>query len=126
MKYFWMPAAVLGLLLAASLWNAAAIRRDAAPWVETLAQAREAASREDWDAALRLVRRTRKTWEERRGWLHVVAAHDELEAADALFASAESFAEERDAAEFRAEVAELIAQLRVVTEMQQLTLRNVL
>lgn len=126
MKYFWAPAAVLTLLLAASLWNAARIERDVAPWCETLTEASGAAARGEWDAAARLVRETRAAWEARREWLHIVVTHDELEAADTLFASAETYAAERDEAEFRAEAAKLIVQLRVVAETQQLSLRNVL
>lgn len=126
MKYFWIPAAVLSLLLAASLWNAAAIDRAVAPWCDALTEARSAAEQEDWDAAARLVRETREAWDARRGWLHIVAAHDELEAADMLFAAAEGWAANRDAAEFCEELAELRVQLCVVAEMQQLSLHNIL
>lgn len=126
MKDFWFPVGVLALLLAVSLWNAAAAARAVAPWCDALTEARYAAEREDWDAAVRLVRETREAWDARRGWLHVVAAHDELEAADTLFAAAESWAASRDTPEFCEELAELCVQLRVVAEMQQLSLRNIL
>ena len=126
MKYFLVPAAVLALLLGVSLWNAAAVDAAIEPWCAAVEQARDSAAREDWDGAARIVRETRRAWEARQVYFHIVTAHDELEAADALFAAAQSFAEERDAAEFRADVAQLIAQLRVVAEMQRLTLRNIL
>lgn len=126
MKYFWLPAGVLTLLLAVSLWNGAAVSRAVAPWCDALTEAQYAAEREDWIAAARLVRETREAWDARRGWLHIVAAHDELEAADMLFAAAEGWAANRDAAEFCEELAQLRVQLRVVAEMQQLSLHNVL
>lgn len=126
MKYFIVPAAVLALLLGASLWNAAAVDAAIEPWCAALSEARENAAREAWDDAARTVASTREAWEARHAYFHIVTAHDELDAADALFASAQSFAEERDAAEFSAEVAQLIAHLRVVAEMQRLTLHNIL
>ena len=126
MKYFIVPAAVLALLLGLSLWNAATVDALIEPWCASVEEARSAAAREDWDAASRLLHETREAWSARHAYFHIVTAHDELEEADALFASAESFAEARDAAEFRADAAQLVAQLRVVAEMQRLTIKNVL
>jgi len=125
-KYFLIPAAVLALLLGAALRSASAVSGAAEPWRAALAEAADAAEREDWDGAARLVRDTRADWDAHRALLHIVTAHDELEAADALFIAAESFAAERDAAEFRAAAAQLDAQLRIVAEVQALTLRNLL
>lgn len=126
MKYFVVPAAVLALLLGVSLWYAAAVGAAVEPWCEALSEASDRAAREDWDEAACTVRETQRSWEERQVYFHIVTAHDELEAADALFEAAESFAAERDAAEFRACVAQLAAQLRVVAEMQRLSAKNVL
>lgn len=126
MKYFFIPAALLALLLGTALWNAAAVDASIAPWCDALSQAQEEAEREDWDAAARTLRETREAWGARQVYFHIVTAHDELEAADALFAAAEVYAAARDVTEFRASVAQLSAQLRVVAEMQRLTLRNVL
>lgn len=126
MKYFLVPAAVLALLLGVSLWNAAAVDAAIEPWCAALSEAEEDAARGGWDSAERTVASTRRAWDARQVYFHIVTAHDELEAADALFAAAKSFAEERDAAEFRACVAQLITQLRIVAEMQQLSLKNIL
>ena len=126
MKYFVVPAAVLALLFGLSLENARLIRTDTANWLAAMDEATASAEREDWDAARDALRGTHTSWDERKPWLHIVTAHDELEAADALFAATESFATEQDMAEFRAGVAQLAAQLAVVSQMQQLTLRNVL
>lgn len=126
MKFFWIPAAVLAALLSASLWNAAAVSGAVSPWSDTLAEAVEASGRDDWDSAARLVRQTRESWESRHPWFHIVAPHDVLDQADALFAAAESFAAEQDGAEFRAATAELLVRFRVLAELEKLTVRNVL
>lgn len=126
MRYFLIPAAVLSLLLGLSLWSAATVEGAVTPWCADIEEAQRAAERDDWEGASRILHRTQSSWDDRRVFLHIVTAHDELETADALFATADSFAAERDKTEFRAALAELAAQLRVVEERQQLTLRNVL
>ena len=125
-KYFAVPVAVLALLLGLSLENGRRIESDAARWLTAVEAATAAAEREDWPEAREALWETREDWESRKPWLHVVTAHDELEAADALFAEADSFAQERDMAEFRGAAAQLSVQLRVVSDMQQLSLRNIL
>ena len=125
MKFFWIPAAILTLLLGLSLWSAAAVSAAVEPWRAALEEAAEAAG-EDWARAERIVSETRTDWEARHGRLHVITAHDALDAADALFAAAESAAAVRDESAFRTALAQLDAQLRVVAERQQPTLRNVL
>lgn len=126
MKYFIIPAAMLAALLSLSLWNAKAVERYVEPWCEALTEAVSAAEDEDWERARRAIRETREAWDARKPYLHIVTAHDELDKVDTLFAEADSFAVERDMGEFRAETAELTVQLRLIVEMQKLTVRNVL
>ena len=126
MKYFWIPAAVLAALLAASLWNARQIEAAVEPWRETVGEAVISAERDDWDKALNAMRAARDDWYAHHAYFHIVIAHDELDKVDALFAEAESFAIERDMSEFRAETAELSEQLSILVETQKLTIRNVL
>ncbi len=126
MKYFWVSAALLALLLGTSLWNARLAEAEAAPWREAIRASVVLAEHGEWEAALREIRGTRESWDARKPYLHIVTAHDELDKVDALLAEAESFAMEKDMAEFRAEASELIVQLGVIVEMQRLTVRNVL
>ncbi len=126
MRFFVIPASVLTLLLGLSLWNAAAVDAAIEPWRGALAEASEASERGEWETSERTIRETRTAWEAKHPYFHLVTAHDELDRADALFAQAESYAGAREGAELRAALAELSAQLRVVSEMQRLTLKNVL
>ena len=126
MRYFAVPVAVLALLLGLSLENARALELNEERWTAALDRVVISAEREEWDAALEELRAVQEKWGARQPWLHIVTAHDELEAADALFATAESFARERDLSEFCAAIAQLTVQLRIVSDMQQLTLKNVL
>ena len=49
-----------------------------------------------------------------------------LDAAEALFAVSHSFAESEDGAEFRANTAELLTQLRLLNEMEEISIKNIL
>lgn len=126
MKYFWIPAAVLAVLLGASLWNARQVEAATEPWRAAVGEAVSSAERGDWDTALRLVRDARESWYAHHAYFHIVIAHDELDKVDALFAAAEAYAMEHEMSEFRAETAELSEQLSVLIETQKLTMRNVL
>ena len=125
MKYFWIPAAVLCVLLGLSLWNARELSARSEQWLATLEQASDAARREDTDAVFTRLEQVRRSWESCRDWLHIVTAHDELESVDTLLAQAQSFAREGEHCELCATLAALAAQLSVVEEMQQLDARNV-
>ena len=126
MKYFWIPAALLALLLGASLANAWLVEAEVEPWCEAAASSVASAEDGDWEAARRALRGARESWDAHKPYLHIVTAHDELDRVDILFATAEGFAAEEDMAEFRAEASELIVQLGIIVEMQKLTLRNAL
>ena len=45
---------------------------------------------------------------------------------EALFAVSHSFAESEDGAEFRANTAELLTQLRLLDEMEEISIKNIL
>ena len=126
MKYFWIPLALLALLLGASLANARLVETEVEPWREAIESSVASAESGDWEAARRAVRGARESWEAHKVYLHIVTAHDELDQVDLLFASAENFAKEEDMAEFRAEASELVVQLGIIVELQKLTLRNAL
>lgn len=126
MKYFFSPAALLAFLLGASLWNARFVAAETASWHETVVMSAAAAQRDGWVEALDDVRAARQRWGTRKAYLHIVTAHEQLEKTDALFAVLEGAAAERDGDAFRTAAAELLAQLDVIAELQQLTLRNIL
>ena len=56
MKYFWIPAALLALLLGASLANARLVEAEVEPWCEAIEASVASAENGDWETALRGVR----------------------------------------------------------------------
>lgn len=126
MKYFYLPAAILALLLGLSLWNAHAVEAETDAWCETVEAARAAARDGDFAAAEASMRTLGRDWQGRRRFYHSILEHDELDDAEELYARALSALEEGDGGAFLAETAALAAQLRVLAEMQGLKLENVL
>lgn len=126
MKYFWFPAALLTLLLAVTLWAGAAVRDTVEPWCAALAAASDAARREDWDAAAEALHTVEAAWSGKSALYHTFIEHDELDDAEELLTRARSALSARDGAAFAAEAGALIAQLRVIAEMQGLSVQNVL
>lgn len=66
------------------------------------------------------------SWDARQTYFHIMVEHAELDAAEALFAVSHSFAESEDGAEFRANTAELLTQLRLLNEMEEISIKNIL
>lgn len=126
MKYLYIPAALLALLLALSLWNARAVREEIDGWCELVESARSAAKGGDAAAAEASLAAFGRDWQRRRAYYHSILEHDELDDAEELFTRAHSALEAGDDDGFLAETAALAAQLRVIAEMQSLRIENVL
>ena len=55
-----------------------------------------------------------------------LASHDAVNSAEAMYLRAMAFAKSEEDSEFRAELADLRAQLRLLAEMEKFSLSNVL
>ena len=62
----------------------------------------------------------------RQTYLHIVSHHDAVDDAEAMYRRAMAFAETQEITEFRAELSDLMDQLRLISEMEALNIRNVL
>ena len=126
MKYFYIPCAILALILALSLYNTETMDNYVTAWCEELNAAQEAADGGDWAEAEAQIRSVHEVWDEKQSYFHIVSVHAELDEAEALLAKSLSFALEQDDAEFRANTAELITQLRLLSEIQEISVKNIL
>ena len=126
MKHWLSPLLVLALLLGASLWNARTVAQSVEDWCAALETALPAAEAEDWDTVRETLDRVYDAWNARQTYFHVMVEHSELDAAEALFAVSRSYAESEEAAEFRANIADLLTQLTLLREMEAVSIRNIL
>ncbi|MDE6454565.1 MAG: DUF4363 family protein [Dysosmobacter sp.] len=121
-----IPAALLAAILSFCLWNSAAMASHTARWREQLERADRLAQAGDWDGASAAIREGYAAWSARQAYLHIVTNHGAVDSAEAMYRRALAFAESREDSELRAELAELREQLRLLAEMEEFSVRNVL
>ena len=125
-RFFFIPFCLLLALFAASLLNARVSDALVEDWCASLDALQQTAQLEDWDAVRDGLSALHESWDQHTAYFHIILQHDELNEVEALFARADSFAFEQDEGELRACVAELQSQLRVLSEMQEISIKNIL
>ena len=121
-----ISAAVLILILAFCVWNGAVMTEYTTLWREQVETAERLAESGDWEGAVRTLEAGYESWTERQTYLHCVTGHDAVDDAEAMYHRALAFAKSQEDSEFRAEAADLREQLRLLAEMEEFSLRNVL
>lgn len=125
-RFFWIPFCLLLALFGAALANAAVADGLVETWCTELDSLQETAQAEDWDSVRTDLAAFHQNWDEHATYFHIILQHGELNEVESLLARADSFAFEQDEGEFRACVAELQSQLRVLSEMQEISIPNIL
>lgn len=120
------PLALLAGLLAFALWNGGQITGDAARWRAQLQQADALAQSEDWAGAVAALSESHGDWTERQTYLHIVSQHSAVDEVEAMYRRCQAFAAAQELSEFRAELAGLREQLRLLAEMERFSIRNIL
>lgn len=121
-----LPAALLAAILAFCLWNSAAMAAHTGRWRAQLEEADRLVRLEDWEGAAAAIRAGYADWTGRQTYLHCVTGHDAVDDAEAMYHRCLAFAEREEDSELRAELADLRDQLRLLAEMEEFSLRNVL
>lgn len=121
-----IPAGLLGAILAFCLWNSTAMNAHTARWREQLETADCLAQAGKWTEAAAAIRESYDSWSARQTYLHIVTSHDAVDGAEAMYHRALAFAESREDSELRAELADLRDQLRLLAEMEEFSVKNVL
>ena len=120
------PLAILAAVLAFSLWSGSAVRADSLRWRQQLEQAEALAQQENWAAAAETLSGSYRDWSGQQKKLHILLRHDVIDDAEAMYLRAMAFAATEEPNEFRAELADLRSQLRLLAELEQFSLKNVL
>lgn len=126
MKSFLPPILLLCAILTFSLWNCAGIARDTHRWSEPLEEAAQLAEAEDWQAAVKRLSGSYADWSAHQTYLHIVAEHAAVDGAEAMYRRAFAYAAARESSEFQADLADLCNQLRLLSEMEEVNIKNVL
>ena len=121
-----VPLAVLGVILAFALWNSRCVTAETDHWREQLRQADILAQAGEWERAAAALSDSYGDWSARQTYLHIVAEHDAIDGAESMYLRAMAFAATEELSEFRAELADLRDQLRLLAEMEEFSIGNVL
>ena len=121
-----VPLAVLGVILAFALWNSRCVTAETDRWREQLRQADALAQAEDWPEAVNALTASYEDWSDHQTYLHIVSQHDAVDDAEAMYHRCLAFAATQEVTEFRAELADLRDQLRLLAEMERFSIGNVL
>ena len=121
-----VPLAVLGVILAFALWNSRCVTAETDHCREQLRQADILAQAGEWERAAAALSDSYGDWSARQTYLHIVAEHDAIDGAESMYRRAMAFAATEELSEFRAELADLRDQLRLLAEMEEFSIGNVL
>ena len=126
MRAYGISVGILAAILVFSLWNSSYMTASTVRWREQLQQADAQAQSEAWTEAVDTLAGSYDDWSESQTYLHIVARHDTVDDAEAMYRRAKAFLDGQETEEYRAELADLIHQLLALEEQEELSLGNVL
>lgn len=126
MRSFRIPIFILLLTLLLCLFAGSSVARYTNAWIQQLQSADDLVCREQWSNAEASLSDLYGRWTEQQGWLHMIIVHQELDETEALLQRCIALAQQQDDAGLRSDIAELRTQFTLLSEMQRLTLRNIL
>lgn len=127
MKRFWIACAILVLLMGVTLWQG----YYAAGYLEEMASQLDRAQAlveesEDWDQARKMSEEVFATWEEHNFHLHATMNHQDTDQVLFSIQSVKQYLQLEEMDQYVAANAQLAAQLRLLVELEQPTLENIL
>lgn len=126
MRSFRIPIFILLLTLLLCLFAGSSVARYTNAWIQQLQSADDLVCREQWSNAEAALSDLYGRWTKQQGWLHMIIVHQELDETEALLQRCIALAQQQDDAGLRSDIAELRTQFTLLSEMQRLTLRNIL
>lgn len=126
MKVFRIPIFILALILAVSLCNSVCLSRRCSDWTAQVDAADRAVQQDAWHSADTQLATLYDSWDSCQTWLHIVIDHKEIDDAEDLLQRCRVLCQEQDSAEFRASLADLRSQLKLLAEMERVSIKNIL
>ena len=95
-------------------------------WQGQLAQVDALATDGAWEEAYQALEESYGDWSSSQAYLHIVSHHDVLDEAEAMYRRAAVFIRLQEESSLLGELSDLRHQLRLLSEMEQLSIKNVL
>ena len=124
MKRLWIAAALLALTMGASLWHSRHLEAFTTALTGQLVQAETLALSGENRRAEMLIRQARDQWLSQNTYLHVTLRHGDTDQIQIGFDEALQLLRTGELGEYAPATARLMADLKLLTEAEQLTLEN--
>lgn len=126
MKRVYLAFAFLLLILTGTLYHSYHIRTFTGQLTVILTQAETDARNSEWEGTAALTQTAREKWEDHEAYLHILLRHSETDEIYISFREVAQFIQCQEPEEYFASNARLISKLELLSEAEQLCLKNVL
>ncbi|MBR2934855.1 MAG: DUF4363 family protein [Oscillospiraceae bacterium] len=126
MKRLWIAVTILLAMLGSTLANSRYLNNTISHFTRQLTQAHEQAEADHWDAASDLTSQVTQRWHKHDFYFHVMLPHRDIDEIHLTFQEVEEYLKLEESDQYNAANAKLIAQLDLLSEMEQLNLKNIL
>ena len=126
MKAYFLSVLTLLAVLSLALWNSASMAGRTQRWQGQLDQVEALATDWAWEEAYQALEESYGDWSSSQAYLHIVSHHDVLDEAEAIYRRAAVFICLQEESSLLGELSDLRHQLRLLSEMEQLSIKNVL
>lgn len=126
MKRIWISLTILAVVFALALVNGWYLDRLTEEMAHTLEQAQTLAEEGDWAGGRQLTQDALDQWESAANYLYIVVRHSDSDEVSAGFREVGQLLEWQEEAEYTSANARLIEELRLLADMEQFSLRNLL
>ena len=126
MKRIWISLSILAVVFAAALANSWYLDHLTEGMAHTLEEAQALAETEDWEGGQKLTGKALEQWEKASDYLYIVVRHSDSDEVAAGFREVMQLLEWKEEAEYTSANARLIEEIRLLADMEQFTLRNLL
>lgn len=127
MRRLWISVAVLALLFCLTMFNSRYLDSYTKELTTLLRQAELCAADGDWDAAADKTEAALDRWKSRETYLHMILQHRDTDEVLLSFQEVRQLiAHQEHGGEYSAANARLITQIGLLSEMEELNLKNIL
>ena len=126
MKAFYIPTALLALMLLAAQLAGSYVEQNTTQWIDQLHGAITCMDEDRWEDAQRQIHTAWEDWLRHSETFHMFLKHEELDEMGALFVNAIAACTERDRTELRIHLQQLILRLESLSRTQKATWANIL
>ena len=126
MKRLWIAVSILSAIFAATLCNSWYLGRMIKEYTLCLSAAQDLTAQDVWDNAARLTEQVIQDWQTHDFYFHVMLPHKDIDEIHLTFCEVQEYLRLEETDQYTAANARLIAQLELLVDMDQLTVKNIL